>query len=159
MENEVLGHDKIIEELNEVLQIDIDAVGAYQEAIDSISEMEIKRQLVEFQGDHQRHVADLGAIIQRLGGKAEKSIDVKGALRKTMTKVAGLVGTETVLRAMLSNEKATNDVYAKHVEKPFPDDILVVLRRNFGDEQRHYAWIDMALRQRLWEATGPTATP
>ena len=159
MADQMLTQDKIIEELNEVLQIDIDAVGAYQAAVSSIGEPGIKQQILAFQGDHQRHITDLTSIIQRLGGKPETKPDLQGAARKGFTRVAGLIGTEAVLRAMLSNEKLTNNVYAKHVAKAFPQDILDVLRANYGDEQRHYAWIETALRQRLWEQPGAPATP
>ncbi len=154
MDTMLLSQEKIVDELNEVLQIDIDAVGAYQTAIDSISELAIKRQLIQFKADHERHCTDLNALVQRFGGDPNKRPDLRGVVRKGFTKVAGLVGTEATLRAMLSNERLTNDVYARHVQRAFPPDVLDVLRRNFGDEQRHFAWIDTALRERLWEQTG-----
>lgn len=151
MDTQVLTQDKIIEELNEVLQIDLDAVGAYQAAINSIDDIEIKSQLIEFRRDHERHIADLSAIVRRCGGNPVAHADLKGMLQKGMTKVAGLVGTEATLRAMLTNERTTNAVYAKHCQKNFPPDILDVLRRNYGDEQRHYSWIEASVQQRLWE--------
>lgn len=150
---------KIIEELNEVLQADVDAVGTYQDAIDAIDELNIKNQLYDFKRDHERHIADLEALVQRSGGKPVRKADLKGMLQRGFTKVAGLVGTEASLRAMLKNEKTTNGVYAHHLQMGFPPDILEVLRRNYNDEQRHYAWIDAALRTRLWEQTQPTPTP
>ncbi len=158
MDTQVITQDKIIEELNEVLQIDIDAVGAYTSAINSCDNSEIKLNLGQFRADHERHITDLKALIQRMGGKPVEKPDVKGMLQRGFTKVAGLVGEESTLRAMLQNEKTTNNVYAKHVQKSFPPDILDVLRRNYADEQRHYSWIDNALRTRLWEHA-PTPTP
>jgi uncharacterized protein (TIGR02284 family) len=158
MDTQILSHDKVIEELNEVLQIDLDAVGAYTSAIDHLDDASIKQQLTEFRSDHERHIVDLKAIIRRLGGQPKEHADMQGAIRKGFTAIAGLVGTEAVLRAMLSNEKKTNQVYGKHVQKGFPPDILDVLRRNFGDEQRHYAWIESALQTRLWEHA-PQPTP
>lgn len=155
----VLSHDKIIEELNEVLQIDLDAVGAYQTAINAVREPEIKQQLESFRADHERHIQDLQAVIRKSGGQPRQKPDLAGAVRKGFTAVAGLVGTESVLRAMLSNEKKTNDVYAHHVQMGFPQDIVDLLRKNFGDEQRHYSWIESALQQRLWEQTGAYPTP
>jgi uncharacterized protein (TIGR02284 family) len=153
METQVLSQDKIVEELNEVLQIDLDAVGAYQSAIDRIDEISIKQQLQAFQGDHQRHIIDLKAIIRRCGGEPRDKPDLQGAIRKGFTALAGLVGTEAALRAMLSNERKTNEVYEHHVKKNFPADILDVLRRNYSDEQRHFAWIESAVHTRLWEQT------
>lgn len=151
MDTQIFTPARIVEELNEVLQIDIDAVGAYQTAIDAIHESEIKRQLLQFKSDHERHITDLNEIIKRSGGDPETRPDFRGFVRKSFTRVAGLVGTEATLRAMLSNEKLTNDVYGRHVRMGFPPDVLELLQRNFGDEQRHFAWIDDCLRQRLWE--------
>lgn len=151
MDTQVMTQAKIIEELNEVLQIDLDAVGAYQTAFDAIDVAEIKNQLLLFQRDHERHITDLEAIILRCGGKPRKGADWRGMVQRGFTKVAGLVGAEGTLKAMLSNEKVTNNVYAKHCQKAFPPDILAVLQRNYGDEQRHFSWIEICLRQRLWE--------
>ena len=157
--NEMMTQEKIIEELNEVLQIDIDAAGGYEAAVKSIDQNEIKQQLLRFKGDHERHITDLRAIVQRMGGAPVEHADLKGLAAKGITRIAGLIGNEAVLRAMLQNEKVSNSTYAHHVQKTFPPDILDVLRRNYGDEQRHYSGIESALRQRLWEQPTAPATP
>jgi rubrerythrin len=153
-----LSPERIARELNEVLQIDIDAVGIYAAAIDAIDEAQIRQQIELFKGDHERHVGELTALIRRQGGEPGRRADLAGMARRAMTRVAGLGGIEMVLRSLLSSEKLTNDVYAKHAALPLPADVLDLLRRNYGDEQRHYSWIDAALRQRLWERpTAPTS--
>src|SRR5207244_381498 len=91
-----------------LLQAEVEG-GSYDAATDAIDENELKQQLLRFRADHERHVVDLRGLVARFGGKAERAPDLKGMARKTMTRVAGLVGTEAVLRAMLSNERATND--------------------------------------------------
>jgi uncharacterized protein (TIGR02284 family) len=151
MSDQVLTKDRIVAELNELLRTDIDAVGAYETAIAAIPEAEVKRELTNFKADHERHITDLRSIIERNGGKPVVKADFKGMLQKGFTKVAGLVGTEATLRAMLQNEKVTNQMYGKGVQKGFPPDVLEVVQRNYSDEQRHFAWIDNALRQRIWE--------
>ena len=69
-----------------------------------------------------------------------------------MTKVAGLGGTELTLKAMKSNEEVLNKTYAHHLALDFPEDIKQVIRSNYGDEQRHLAWVEQALQTRLWES-------
>jgi len=142
---------KMIEELNELIQFDYDAVSAYNAAINDIQEINVRDPLMQFRGDHERHIVDLSAIVRRLGGVPEEKPDIKGFIRKTMTKVAGLGGTEPVLKAMKSNEEVLNKTYAHHLSWDFPEDIKDVIRRNYADEQRHLAWIDQALLNRLWE--------
>jgi uncharacterized protein (TIGR02284 family) len=154
MDANVLSPEQIIHELNEVLQVDIDALGAYQAAIDAIDDPEVKRQLGQFQADHQRHVIALKALVQRSGGTPKERADLKGILQRGFTRVAGLVGAESCLKAMLANEKVTNAVYSRHCQKPYPEDVLGVLRRGLDDEQRHYEWLEGALRERPWEQPG-----
>ena len=69
-----------------------------------------------------------------------------------MTKAAGLGGTELSLKAMRANEELLNKTYAHHLALDFPDDIKIVIRQNFADEQRHLLWVTEALRNRVWEA-------
>jgi uncharacterized protein (TIGR02284 family) len=146
-----LSTDKMIEELNELIRYDYDAIGAYDSAINDIHEATCRDPLIQFRGDHERHTIDLGAIVRRLGGTPVEHAGLKGVVRKTMTKVAGLGGTEPTLKAMKSNEEVLNKTYAHHLSLDFPDDIKDVIRKNYSDEQRHLAWIEQALMNRLWE--------
>jgi uncharacterized protein (TIGR02284 family) len=155
-----MTNEKIVEELSELIRYDYDAIGAYDEAIHGVKEAGIRTQLTEFRGDHERHVTNLSAIVSRLGGDPPKKPDLKGVVRKTMTKVAGLLGTEMVLKAMKSNEEVLNKTYAHHVSSfTFPDDIQVVVRSNFEDEKRHLAWVIQTLESRAWERDQPAASP
>jgi len=146
-----LSIEKQIEELNELIHLDHDAVGAYNEAINAVQEDSIRTPLIRFKGDHERHILDLSSLVRQLGGKPAERPDLKGLARKTMTKIAGLMGAEAVLKAMKSNEEATNKMYSHHAAMDFPSDVMDVLVRNYQDEQRHLAWVLDALRTRLWE--------
>jgi uncharacterized protein (TIGR02284 family) len=147
----MLSTKEIIEECNDLIRFDHDAIGAYDEAIDALDVMVIKDQLLRFRGDHERHVLDLSAVVRRLGGEPPERPGFRGIVRKTMTKVAGLGGPEMILKAMRSNEELLNKQYGEHSQKAFPSDILEIIRRNYSDEQRHLAWVQEALRTRLWE--------
>lgn len=151
--------DKMIEELGELIRYDYDAIGAYNAAIDDIEAIEVREPLIQFRGDHERHVRNLSEIVRRLGGEPPEHPGLKGIVRKTMTKVAGLGGTELTLKAMRSNEEVLNKTYAHHLSLDFPDDIREVIRANYGDEQRHLAFIEQALRDRLWERPAAPIQP
>ncbi len=144
--------DKQIEELNELIRFDFDAMAAYDAAINDIKALVVRDPLIRFRGDHERHVQNLSQIVIRLGGKPAEGPDMKGLVRKTMTKVAGLGGIELTLKAMKSNEELLNKTYAHHLTLDFPDDVKQVIRGNYADEQRHLAWVEQALQTRLWES-------
>jgi uncharacterized protein (TIGR02284 family) len=152
-----MTNDKMIEELNELIRFDRDAISAYLSAINDIRELSIRGPLTQFRADHERHVIELSAIVRRIGGKPVEHAGIKGVVRQTMTKVAGLGGSEYTLRAMKSNEEMLNRTYAHHLSFDWPEDLKEVISRNYSDEQRHLAWIDQALQARLWE--GAPAQP
>jgi uncharacterized protein (TIGR02284 family) len=148
-----LSIEKQIEELNELIRFDFDAIGAYDSAINDMKDVAVRNPLIQFRGDHERHVMNLSEIVHKLGGTPVDKPGLMGVVRKTMTRVAGLGGTELTLRAMRSNEEVLNKAYGHHLSLDLPDDIKDVIRRNYGDEQRHMAWIEDALRTRLWESS------
>jgi len=148
-----LSTEKVIEELGELIRYDRDAVGSYDEAINDVKEPAVRDPLIEFRADHERHIANLSGIVRQLHGQPPEKPDLKGVVRKVMTKAAGLGGVELTLKAMRSNEEVLNKTYAHHLALDFPDDIKDVIRRNYEDEQRHLAWVESALRNRIWEGT------
>lgn len=151
--------EKTIEELSELIRFDLDAIGAYDTAIEGLKEAAARDPLIQFRGDHQRHVTELSAIVVRLGGTPPDRPDLKGLARKAMTKMAGVGGDELILKAMRSNEELLNKTYAHHFVLDFPDDIKETIRRNYMDEQRHLAWVESALQGRVWERQAPTVQP
>ena len=145
---------KIIERLNDLIQLDHDAVGAYEAAIDRIDVESIRARLREFQNDHRRHIVDLSAFVTRMGGKPKSKPDMKGAVLKGFTALTSMMGNEAALRAMQGNEKLTNTTYANALRESWPDDVRTVLEANYRDEQRHLAYIQDALQHRIWEGAG-----
>ncbi len=147
---------KIQEKLNDLIALDIDAVNAYEEAIKRMSVGFIQERLKQFQDDHQRHIRDLTAVVDRLGGKPRAKPDVKGFIIKGFTAITSSVGDEGALKAMQSNEKLTNKTYKDACEGvPWPADVRVIIERNFADEQRHLAFVEECLRTRAWEQQQP----
>ena len=149
-----ISTDKVIEECNDLIRFDYDAIGAYDQAIDALKDPQLSQPLTSFRGDHQRHVTDLGSLVRKLGGTPPDAPGARGFIRKAMTKVAGLVGPEATLKAMKSNEEAINKAYNFHTTLDLPADVLELVKKNYEDEKRHLQWVTDALRTRIWEQPG-----
>ncbi len=144
--------ENAIETLKSLMQLDIDAVHAYTQAIENIEHRAVREQLTAFRGDHERHVTDLSQCIRRLGGDPpERQRDFKGFLIQGFTAIRSLTGTEGALKAMKSNEQTTNKHYREALAVQFPPDVRSVIERNYEDEKRHLAYVDDALADRVWE--------
>jgi rubrerythrin len=133
--------------LRAIIELDYDAIEAYQAAIDRIGAEGDKAQLRSFMGDHERHVREVGEALRAMGGTPPQGPDIKRVLTKGKVVIAGLMGDRAVLAAMKTNEDDTNTAYenaTKHAG--ITADVRVILEKNLGDERRHRAWLESRLR-------------
>src|SRR5512138_375146 len=148
-----MTNQEIATELAALVQLDVDAVLAYDRAVAALGEGLVARELSRFKLDHQRHVLEVSQLLLGMGvSPPEAKPDLKGSILGSLTGLRSRFGTEQALQAMRTNEQLTTSSYARALAKPFPEDVLAVVRRGDADERRHLTWIEKALDQRLWEA-------
>lgn len=136
--------EKTIENIvNDLIQIDIDAFFAYEEAIKHIEEKDISDQLKIFQTDHRSHFNALSHALKKSGGTPlEFNQDMKGKLIQGMTWLQGMLGTKGALEAMTKNEELTNKKYkAALAHTGFTEELKNLIKKNFEDEKKHLAYV------------------
>ncbi len=132
--------------LEKLIELDFDAIAAYDAAIARISNETIKARLADFKADHLRHTRDLGKVLQESGRRPPTEADAKAVLTKGKVVIAGLGGDEAVLRAMKSNEDDTNTAYERAVQNPSaPASVRELFRSALADERRHREYIEQQL--------------
>jgi uncharacterized protein (TIGR02284 family) len=141
-----------IETLNDLIQLDMDAVQAYRQAIEACDRELIRSKLTEFRGDHERHIQDLSRQVTALGGEPKQERDFTGYIVEGFTAIVSH-GDHSALLAMRGNEELTNKQYKDALEETLPESARIVVQGNFEDEQRHLAWIKGALDSKLYEET------
>jgi uncharacterized protein (TIGR02284 family) len=139
----------LVDTLNNLIQLDYDAIEAYDAAIDRLDNAEYKARLKEFRADHVRHTRDLGAAVTGLGGKPARQGGAKSLLTRGKVMMADLMGDRAILQAMRSNEDDTNTAYERAVKAADGTPaVATALRAGLDDERRHRAWIEQALSAR-----------
>lgn len=140
--------EAIVAKLNKLIELDYDAIAAYQQAVERLDNVEFCETLAIFKNDHHRHVEVLGTLVKTLQGTPPTGGDAKRLLTQGKVMLAELTGDKAILKAMRSNEEQTNKAYAEALEE-FADssEIQATLRRNFDDEKKHKAWMENALLQ------------
>ncbi|MDQ2078513.1 DUF2383 domain-containing protein [Marinimicrobium sp. ABcell2] len=139
--------DVMIKSLNNVIQMDFDAIAAYRAAIERVETIEYKAKLLEFLVDHERHVAELSEVVRAEGGTPPDRGDFRQFLTKGQVVIANLGGDITILKAMRMNEDQTNKKYEHASIEDFPEHIHTLLLNGLADERRHRAWIRATLEQ------------
>lgn len=147
-----MENKELCKELCDLIQLDIDAVVAYETAIREVDVIGIREQLEAFKQDHERHISQLSAVVHQFGEKApERKPDFKGFLIQGFTAIRSATGIEGTLKAMKSNEELTNRTYQKALSLDLPHDVMSIVQRNYADEQRHLRAIEGWLHARPWE--------
>ena len=151
----------LADEIMKVVQLDIDAVLAYTQAIDGIeaAHLDVRNQLEIFKSDHERHIVELGdALLAGGHTPPEFKRDAKGFLIEGMTAIRSAIGTKQALKAMRQNEVLTNKKYDEALGlQGVLDDLREILVRGREDERRHLDYIEQAIER--FEAYGEAAQP
>jgi rubrerythrin len=133
-----------------VIELDLAAAEAYRLAADACVNVDLKKQLVAFGADHERHVGELSDWVRAQGGEPATELGDVGNIIVGYTKLSSQEDRTAVL-AMRGNEELTNGTYASALRGEAPDDLKRVLERGFEDERRHIAWIREAILSRGWD--------
>lgn len=138
----------LIDLLNDLIQLDFDAIEAYEAAVSRLEDATSKEQLRQFMDDHERHTRELKALVQELGGQPAQKADIKYILTKGKVIIGNIAGDSGILQAMKTNEDETNKAYEQAAARSdVPPKIHEVLQRNLADERRHRTWIEARLAQ------------
>jgi ketosteroid isomerase-like protein/rubrerythrin len=148
MSDETPGRDTaLIAELNDLLQLDHDAVQAYTVAIDVVRDAQHRERLVEFRADHKRHIEELAGLVRARGGVPTELPHPTAPLKLAVQALGAIPGDATLLLAFKAVEGQVRDKYDRFAKKQYPEDVADVVGRAAQDERRHYAWVEQALQQ------------
>jgi len=138
-----------IKAIQELIELDYDAIGAYESAIKNLTKQKYKEKLEDFKEDHQRHITELSAFLKRCKEKVPEGPDnTKKLLAKGKVEIASLFGDINILSAMLSNEEDTNTAYSRmnsRVDESNDAEIAQVIANGLADERKHKHWLQITI--------------
>jgi rubrerythrin len=135
--------------LNDLLQLDVDAISAYALVIRQLESKGRKAFVRRYQSDHRRHVRELKRLIQAHGGAAIAISHMPtGPFKMAMQAMGSAGGDRAVLLAFKTNERQGRDKYRRAAAtRGLPRDVGRVVKRASRDEERHYRWAEKQLEQ------------
>lgn len=134
---------EVLDGLNDLLQLDHDAVGAYDIAIEKLEDRDHADQIAGFRRDHERHIRELNNLIAELGGTPKNEPHATGPFKEALQSLGGLAGDKGVLMAWRTNELQVRTKYDSYASKAmfWPDNVKRIVDQNALDEERHYRWV------------------
>lgn len=138
---------EILEGLNDLLQLDHDAVGAYQIAMEKLHDRDHADQIAGFRRDHERHIRELNELIADLGGTPKNHPHATGPFKLALQSLGGLAGDKGVLMAFRANELLVRTKYDSYASRAnaWPTSIKRVIDACALDEERHFRWVSDVL--------------
>ncbi len=132
------------EALKDLIELDFDAVEAYDAAVNRIENQDFKEKLSIFKADHEWHIQELSTILKTRNIQPPSGPSVgKQWLTKGKVVLANLIGDSVILRAMISNEIDTNTAYERiSLREDIWPEANDIIRRGLADERRHKKWLE-----------------
>ena len=127
-------------ELNDLLQLDYDAVAAYTVALHELADPGYQDAVRGFKADHERHIGELTGLVRRYGGVPLPVPHLSGAFKLAVQAAVAGADDAAVIRAFKANETQSRDKYRRAASRQHPVDVQGVLIRAARDEQRHFDW-------------------
>jgi uncharacterized protein (TIGR02284 family) len=132
--------------LYKLIELDYDAIEAYDAALVRIDDSVSKSALAGFRADHERHVRELGGVLRGMGFDPPQKGDYKRVLTKGKVILGNVAGDRGILLAMKTNEDDTNHAYERAITRAdLTPDVRQIIERNLADERRHRTWIEQRL--------------
>jgi rubrerythrin len=125
-----------------LLLLEHDAIAAYDQTIERLTNSDYQRTVSSFRSDHHRHVQELTQLTSAAGATAHRQGDAKQMLTTGKVALASIMGDSAILTAMRTNEEDTVTAYeraARHAEAP--QDARQIFERAYADEVRHRDWM------------------
>ena len=142
-----MERDELVRKLRALVKVDMDAVRAYDRAIEETDVPAVKKRFQSYRDDHQRHIRELSEVIRESGGEIpDMKQGIRGFLVRGFTDIRSRSGTYGALRAMRSNEKYTNIKYEDAAEWETGPLLKEIMFRNLDDERRHLNYIEQEIR-------------
>ncbi|HVK75426.1 MAG TPA: PA2169 family four-helix-bundle protein [Kofleriaceae bacterium] len=137
----------VIDRLNDLIQLDHDAISAYDNCIERVGDdVALRTELEAFRGDHDTHVTELGDVVRDLGGTPRGTgREARSKLVEGLSAIRTAIGVEGALKAMRLTEQVTNRAYEDVLDEELPASARAVVEKNLGDERRHLAAIETHL--------------
>lgn len=133
----------IFDALKDLIELDLDAIEAYDAALNRLEDSSYKTTMSGFKDDHHRHVKEFSDYLIKHKHHPPQSGDLKKILTQGKVIISELFGDNAIIGAMKSNEVDTKTAYKRMLTyEGIDDDLNEILQRGFNDERRHLAWME-----------------
>lgn len=137
------SHDRIVSLATDACLADLDAIDAYDAALDRIEDAGMVRVLRGCLEDHQRHLVELSELLVSVDAQLPMQGIIDHLLCTARMLVGNLGGDGGVLLALRSREAEAWATYERLAKSTgLPPEVRELLRRHAREERRHLGLVE-----------------
>lgn len=146
-----MNEQNAIWKLSGMVQLNLDAVRILEQALDEMDLPSVREQLVRIRDEHSRHVLDLSAEINILGGSPPEYLrENLGTTTEGLLAIPERVENEELLKILEANEQVSAMRYRAARSWELSPAAAEMIRRQHGEEEVHLQIIRDELSKRVW---------
>ena len=141
MSNDAMSNDDVVDELNTLIETCKDGEQGFRTCAEHTKSAQLKQTFLARAGECQKGASELQAIVTRLGGKADTGSSATGKLHHVWVDVkSALTGNDdqAILNECERGEDAALDRYRDAIKKSLPDEIALVVQRQYEGVKRNH---------------------
>ena len=151
MSNDAMSNDDVIDELNTLIETCKDGEYGFRTCAEHVKSTQLREVFTSRASECRQAATELQALVTRLGGDADKGSSVSGTMHRGWVNLKGMLtgdSDQAALNECERGEDAALERYRDAVKKALPDDIALVVQRQYEGVKRNHDQI-RTLRDRM----------
>ncbi|MCC6616500.1 MAG: PA2169 family four-helix-bundle protein [Anaerolineae bacterium] len=138
------GRQTLIDLVNDLIEVNRDAVTGYMRAAEAIESAALTSQLKQFARQHDTCITDLSTLVISLSGEPASERTATGQPNRAWITIGTLADEgdrEAILKECEVGESVVLQVYESALQTPLPENISKVLREQFETLQKAHDYV------------------
>lgn len=129
-----IGRKTLVEMINELIEVNRDAVTGYMRAAEAIESASLTAQMNQFARQHDKCITDLSTLVISLSGEPASERTATGQPNRawvTIGTIADEGQREAILKECEYGERIVIQAYENALQNPMPENVTKVIREQY----------------------------
>ena len=141
MSDDAMSNDDVIDELNKLIETCKDGEYGFRTCAEHVKSAQLRQVFTSRADECQRGATELQSLVARLGGKADTGSSVTGPVHRGWVNLKAMLTGDSDQAALNECERGEDAALARYrdaVKKGLPDDIALVVQRQYEGVKRNH---------------------
>jgi uncharacterized protein (TIGR02284 family) len=139
--DDAMSNDDVIDVLNDLIETCKDGEYGFRACAEHVKSTQLRQVFTSRADECRQGAAELQSLVTRLGGDADSGSSVTGTIHRGWVNLKALLTGDSDKAALEECERGEDAALARYrdaVKKPLPDDIALVVQRQYEGVKRNH---------------------